>query len=856
MASFLEGMETVEADNSMRSNIEEWRRTLVGMLRRAGVSQERITFFFADSFIQANNAVHQQMLEDVCNLVTHGIIPNLFSADELVDMHEQLLAPAKRAGGRWADSKASLLEFFMHSCNHNLRIVVSVTSVTSDTVRSRLLACPALTQACCMMWLQPWGDEGLKAIAERFVADIPMEPQLKQSVVLCCVRIHILAQKVSQESSAKTGISTMVPAEQFLELLKTFRHLLDQNRGNQARLLRRYLGALERLNDVNEAIVNIREEINLLKPELSQSSDQSDQLTHDIEDHNRSVKELSEAIAVLEHSTEQYKLQVTQLKEEISGQLGKLITAVDAALQGVQALKKPALDDLKQIKVVTAGISLTVAALCIIFGVEPKKQAGPAAGKDDNYWEPGKKKLLEDPKFFKRVLEFDKDTINDEMSAKLKPLVTHANFDSAKIGSASAAGGVLAKWLQALQKYDWARRELKKQQEQLVMAEASLDVDSAELKKKQEHLDLVKKELSEMQNEHDTVGERKKGMEEQTQLLAERLLRAEKLTDAFSNEKEAWVTKADGWRQTQNNLVGNSLVAAVYVAYLGQLTQPFRDVLLKSLLEQFEASKPVIPCQRNIKLSALAGDLVELSEWTLVHKLLPDSVSSDNACIWKLSRRWPLFIDPQDLALKWVRAFEDDLASIKDAMDKERGIEKKKGNPTGIQVLKAGYTDLEEADQQAVKQTLVYAMEHGLPVLVEGVIDAIDPIFEPLLNLRPASKRPMNSMVKIAEGLTAIPQLKVRVKASSEAKSVERPSTGLTALLETETVEVIHTDGDGKGEFQLDSDRHVFFAGELRPCHEEFRMYFFAKNAEQLQVYTNAFTLICCSEPLSKVLLL
>ncbi len=210
MAAFLEGMETVEADNSMRSNIEEWRRTLVGMLRRAGVSQERITFFFADSFIQANNAVHQQMLEDVCNLVTHGIIPNLFSADELVDMHEQLLAPAKRAGGRWADSKASLLEFFMHSCNHNLRIVVSVTSVTSDTVRSRLLACPALTQACCMMWLQPWGDEGLKAIAERFVADIPMEPQLKQSVVLCCVRIHILAQKVSQESSAKTGISTVV----------------------------------------------------------------------------------------------------------------------------------------------------------------------------------------------------------------------------------------------------------------------------------------------------------------------------------------------------------------------------------------------------------------------------------------------------------------------------------------------------------------------------------------------------------------------------------------------------------------------------------------------------------------------
>ena len=82
---------------------------------------------------------------------------------------------------------------------------------------------------------------------------------------------------------------------------------------------------------------------------------------------------------------------------------------------------------------------------------------------------------------------------------------------------------------------------------------------------------------------------------------------------------------------------------------------------------------------------------------------------------------------------------------------------------------------MEEADQKLVKDTLTYAMEHGLPVLVEGVTDTIDPIFEPLLNLRTASVRPKNSMVKIAEGLTSIPQLKVRARPVTDNKTLDRP---------------------------------------------------------------------------------
>ena len=121
-------------------------------------------------------------------------------------------------------------------------------------------------------------------------------------------------------------------------------------------------------------------------------------------------------------------------------------------------------------------------------------------------------------------------------------------------------------------------------------------------------------------------------------------------------------------RQIQINTVGNSLVSSAYIAYLGQLTQPYRDRVLQPLSQLFQSSAPAVPCHADTKLASIAGDPVELKEWSLMLKLPADNTLVDNACIWKLSRKWPLFIDPEDLALHWVRALEDDLATLKEVV--------------------------------------------------------------------------------------------------------------------------------------------------------------------------------------------
>lgn len=112
-------------------------------------------------------------------------------------------------------------------------------------------------------------------------------------------------------------------------------------------------------------------------------------------------------------------------------------------------------------------------------------------------------------------------------------------------------------------------------------------------------------------------------------------------------------------------------------------------------------------------------------------KLPIDDIAADNACIWKYSRKWPLFVDPQEQvdcspslsvspficvllfdllvyalhccdwqAAQWIREIEEEFKVQKETQNKERGIDKKKSVPSGLQIIKASSTEMGAEEQQ------------------------------------------------------------------------------------------------------------------------------------------------------------
>jgi dynein heavy chain, axonemal len=150
------------------------------------------------------------------------------------------------------------------------------------------------------------------------------------------------------------------------------------------------------------------------------------------------------------------------------------------------------------------------------------------------------------------------------------------------------------------------------------------------------------------------------------------------------------------------NLTGNILLASASIAYVGPFTADFRQEMINSWKQLCKDKE--IPVSDDYQLSRILATEVEVREWQ--EKGLPsDSLSIDNGIFMFNSRRWPLIIDPQGQANKWI---------------------KNVGKDVNIQVTKL-------TEHNFIK-ILENAIRNGQSVLMENVEEELDPSLEPILN--------------------------------------------------------------------------------------------------------------------------
>ena len=78
----------------------------------------------------------------------------------------------------------------------------------------------------------------------------------------------------------------------------------------------------------------------------------------------------------------------------------------------------------------------------------------------------------------------------------------------------------------------------------------------------------------------------------------------------------------------------------------------YRTALVESWQTTLTESK--VPHTEGANLFSILGDPVKIRNWQIAG-LPRDTLSVENGIIVQFSRRWPLFIDPQGQANKWVK---------------------------------------------------------------------------------------------------------------------------------------------------------------------------------------------------------
>lgn len=158
------------------------------------------------------------------------------------------------------------------------------------------------------------------------------------------------------------------------------------------------------------------------------------------------------------------------------------------------------------------------------------------------------------------------------------------------------------------------------------------------------------------------------------------------------------------FNQQKEELVGNVAKASAFVCYCGPFNTEFRN---KLTLDYFQADldRRRIPSAAKLKLTDFLVDQTQVGEWQL-EGLPTDDLSIQNAIMVTKSDRYPLMIDPQGQARKWILRREAKILEFKT-------------------LFTLAHPNLKEAVR--------FPLEEGLPAMIENIENEVDPMLDPLL---------------------------------------------------------------------------------------------------------------------------
>ncbi|EFJ49499.1 flagellar inner dynein arm heavy chain 11 [Volvox carteri f. nagariensis] len=694
LAAFIEDFLLFTIEVSSTYGMTNWHDDLKLALRTAGEKGKNAVFMFSDSQI-----LDETMVEELSSLLNTGEVPNLFDASELIAIGETLRQRARTA--RMDGSRADINNFFVNQVRQHLRVVLCFSPV-GDAFRERLRRFPSLTTCTTIDWFTVWPNDALASVAEQALGEMALEQQLRHQLADQCVRFHLTARALTDRYRREAKRHYYVTPTSYLQLLDCFKALLRRQQQAVSAQRRRYEVGLEKLAATEEQVLLMRKELEEKQPRLIISGKETEELIALVETQTVEADKVKTMVEAEEAKAKEEARKVGVIKQECEHDLAQAMPAYNAAIKALNTLTKNDISEVKGMKAPPMPVRLVMQAVCLLKGLQPTKVKDTNTGKFIMDWWETSKRMLSDMGFLDSLMTFDKDTIAPEIIQALQPLLSHPDFQPAKIKKVSQAAFGLCSWVRAMDTYDRVAKIVAPKRKALQVAEEQLAVVKQQLAAKQAELQAVADRLAGLQAKLEAAKRRKAELEADVALCEEKLDRATKLMAGLGGEKARWNQKVDELGDQFVRLIGDMLLSAGVIAYLGAFSSEYRAQAVSTWVTQCAAR--AIPCSEVFSLLSALGNPVSMRQWA-IWGLPKDDVSAANGIIVMESSRWPLCIDPQGQANKWIRNMEATrhLLVLKPAAD-----------PNYLRSLAA-------------------ALPLGTPVLLEGLGERLDASLEPVL---------------------------------------------------------------------------------------------------------------------------
>jgi dynein heavy chain len=678
--------------------MNEFKEDVKTCLMKCGVEDKRQVFLFCDTQI-----VKEDFVEAINNILNSGDVPNLYAVEDFEAISTSCRSVCQQLGMQ--PTKANLFGAYLSRVRSNVHVVLAFSPV-GDAFRNRLRCFPSLVNCCTIDWFHEWPAEALYSVAKQQILAKQVElPDLEGSLTMFKTQ-HQSVEVAAKRFLKETGRNVYVTPTSYLELLSSYVQLLEMKRTEVGTLQKRYSVGLTKIGDAEEQVSGLQIMLTEKKPVLEKTQKEVAEMMIVITKDKAAAEEVSAVVAAEEEGASVKAAKTQDIKDDAQRDLDEALPALEAAVQCLKKLKKDHITEVKSLNKPPAGVRLCLEAICILFQVKAIRKNDPndPSKKIDDFWEPSQKVVLADPnKLLSQLFDYDKDNIPDAVINLLDPYIKREDFDPVAIKKASVACEALCMWARAMYTYHFVAKAVEPKRQMLREAEVDLVECQEKLEAAQSKLREVNAKIEKLESDFNAAVEQQDTLQKDMDMCLVKLERAHKLIGGLGGEKARWGQNVTDLTAAMGLLPGDCIVAAGMVAYTGPFTAGFRlqfEETWRDGLKQLNMTYT-----EGTSMKSCIGEPIKMQQW-VVCGLPNDNLSLENGIIIDRSRRWPLMIDPQRQANKYI---------------KNMG----KNTDTGIDVCKLS--------QPKFLRTLELGIQFGKWILLENIGLTLDPALEPVL---------------------------------------------------------------------------------------------------------------------------
>jgi dynein heavy chain len=680
LAAFIGGMTTFTIEITKNYRLFEFREDIKKLYTAAGCENKRVVFLFNDTQVK-----DEGFLEDINNILSSGVVPNLFGKDEMPAIFDAVRKPALNAG--LEETSDALWGFFIDRVRANLHVVLAMSPI-GETLRNRCRMYPGFVNCTTIDWFHTWPAEALQEVAMKFLAQVEFtEEEFRVKISAVFADMHISVINASSRMLLELKRYNYVTPTNYLELVKGYRALLAEKSTELGSAANKLANGLAKLESAREQVATLSKELEVKKVVVAQSQKDCEDLLVQIVSERRVADEQRKQVEADSERISHEAAECKAISDDAEADLAIAMPALERAMEEVEKLDKSSVSEVKAYTKPPQLVETVLQAVMILFG-KPVDWASA-------------KKVLSESNFLQQIKTFDKDHVSASTSNKVKKYVDNPEFKPEKVKAVSGAAAALCVWVHAIYIYANVAKEVAPKRQRLKEATESLAVKQAALKEAQDALAVVTAKLAALQVSYDTSVGEKNRLRDEAENLEAKLDRADKLVNGLAGEYTRWQASIGQYNSALVKVTGDALIAAAFLSYAGPFETSYRTTLLQQWSASVGAHK--LPVTENFNFTTFLAKSTDVRDWN-IQGLPKDDFSTENGVISTRGRRWPLMIDPQGQANRWIRNMEGARLRI-------------------IDLKMAGF--LREVEN---------AVQYGFPVLLQDILEEIDPALEPVLS--------------------------------------------------------------------------------------------------------------------------